>query len=106
MGHDEPAPGCSATSKTRIYGTGRFRTAGNQRRLASHPFDFELWTRFEQRELEREGLAILRYENELVTKLASHATLVEFEGATVPAVQSSVLTSQIGERLSAEHPFA
>ncbi len=73
--------------------------------LASHPFDFELWTRFEQRELEREGRAILRYENELVTKLASHATLVEFEGATVPAVQSSVLTSQIGERLSAEHPF-
>ncbi|MBX3343468.1 MAG: phosphohydrolase [Nitrospira sp.] len=73
--------------------------------LASHPFDFELWTRFEQRELEREGLAILRYENELVTKLASHATLVEFVGATVPSVQSSVLTSQIGERLSAEHPF-
>ncbi len=73
--------------------------------LASYPFDFELWTRFEQRELEREGRAILRYENELVTKLASHATLVEFEGATVPSVQSAVLTSQIGERLSAEHPF-
>ncbi|MGC3974992.1 MAG: DHHA1 domain-containing protein [Nitrospira sp.] len=73
--------------------------------LASYPFDFELWTRFEQRELEREGRAILRYENELVTKLASHVTLVEFEGATVPSVQSSVLTSQIGERLSAEHPF-
>ena len=73
--------------------------------LASYPFDFELWTRFEQRELEREGRAILRYENELVTKLASHATLVEFEGASVPSVQSSVLTSQIGERLSAEHPF-
>ena len=73
--------------------------------LASYPFDFELWTRFEQRELEREGRAILRYENELVTKLASHATLVEFEGATVPSVQSAVRTSQIGERLSAEHPF-
>lgn len=73
--------------------------------LASYPFDFELWTRFEQGELEREGRAILRYENELVTKLASHATLVEFEGATVPSVQSSVLTSQIGERLSADHPF-
>ena len=73
--------------------------------LASYPFDFELWTRFEQRELERDGRAILRYENELVTKLASHATLVDFEGATVPSVQSAVLTSQIGERLSAEHPF-
>lgn len=73
--------------------------------LASYPFDFELWTQFEQRELEREGRAILRYENELVTKLASQATLVQFEGATVPSVHSSVLTSQIGERLSADHPF-
>ncbi len=73
--------------------------------LASYPFDFELWAQFEQRELEREGRAILRYENELVTKLASQATLVQFEGATVPSVHSSVLTSQIGERLSADHPF-
>jgi len=73
--------------------------------LASYPFDFQLWTGFEQTELEREGRAILRYENELVTKLASHATLVQFEGVTIPAVQSAALTSQIGERLSANHPF-
>lgn len=73
--------------------------------LASYPFDFELWSRFEQGRLEQEGRAILRYENELVTKLASHATMVQFEGATVPSVQSAVLTSQIGERLSADHPF-
>jgi hypothetical protein len=31
--------------------------------------------------------------------------VVQFEGATVPSVHSSVLTSQIGERLSADHPF-
>ncbi|MBX3236071.1 MAG: phosphohydrolase [Nitrospiraceae bacterium] len=73
--------------------------------LASHPFDFELWSRFEQHELEREGRAILRYENELVTKLASHVMMVRFEGELVPSVQSAVLTSQIGERLSAQHPF-
>ncbi|WHZ24259.1 MAG: hypothetical protein OJF47_003371 [Nitrospira sp.] len=73
--------------------------------LASYPFDFQLWDRFEQRELEREGRAILRYENELVTKLASYTSMVRFEGVTVPAVHSAVLTSQIGERLSADHPF-
>lgn len=73
--------------------------------LASHPFEFDLWSRFEQHELEREGRAILRYENELVTKLASHVVMVRFEGELVPAVQSAVLTSQIGERLSAKHPF-
>ena len=30
---------------------------------------------------------------------------VEFEGERVPAVQSAVLTSQIGERLAVAHPF-
>lgn len=73
--------------------------------LASYPFDFQLWDRFRQDVLEGEGRAILRYENELVTKLSALASLVTFEGATVPAVQSAVLTSQIGERLSADHPF-
>lgn len=73
--------------------------------LASYPFDFDLWNSFSERELEREGRAILRYENELVTKLAAQSRLVNFEGAVVPAVQSAILTSQIGERLSAAHPF-
>ncbi|MGQ0811005.1 MAG: phosphoesterase [Nitrospiraceae bacterium] len=73
--------------------------------LASYPFDFRLWDNFQQNDLEQEGRAILRYENELVGKLAAQAIMVTFQGAVVPAVQSAVLTSQIGERLSADHPF-
>ena len=73
--------------------------------VASYPFDFQLWNRFKQKELEQEGRAILRYEQELVNKLAGQAVLVEFQGETVPSVQSAILTSQIGERLSAEAPF-
>lgn len=73
--------------------------------VASHPFDFHLWNGFKQKELEQEGRAILRYEQELVNKLAGQAVLVEFQGETVPSVQSAILTSQIGERLSAEAPF-
>ena len=73
--------------------------------IASHPFDFDLWNRFKQKELEQEGRAILRYEQELVNKLAAQAVLVEFQGAIVPSVQSAILTSQIGERLSADYPF-
>ncbi len=73
--------------------------------LASYPFDFHLWDRFKQHELEQEGRAILRYENELVGKLAAQAEMMEFQGQTVPAVQSAILTSQIGERLSPDHPF-
>ena len=73
--------------------------------LASHPFDFNLWDQFSQATLEQEGRAILRYEHELVGKLSAQAVLVEFQGEIVPSVQSAVLTSQIGERLSPDHPF-
>lgn len=73
--------------------------------IASHPFDFQLWNSFKQEDLEQEGQAILRYEHELVSKLAAQAVQVEFHGETVPSVQSAILTSQIGERLSADAPF-
>ena len=73
--------------------------------VASHPFDFQLWNGFKQKDLEQEGRAILRYEHELVNKLAGQAVTVEFQGESVPCVQSAILTSQIGERLSADAPF-
>lgn len=73
--------------------------------LASYPFDFHVWDQLLQPTLEQEGRAILRYEQELVSKLVAHAVMVEFQGETIPSVQSSVLTSQIGERLSPHHPF-
>jgi oligoribonuclease NrnB/cAMP/cGMP phosphodiesterase (DHH superfamily) len=73
--------------------------------LASYPFDFRLWDSFDRQDMERDGRAILRYENELVDKVAAQAVLVGFEGVIVPSVQSAILTSQIGERLSASHPF-
>ena len=73
--------------------------------LASYPFEFELWDRFSQATLEHEGRAILRYEHELVSKLAAQAVMVEFQDQVVPSVHSAILTSQIGERLSPHHPF-
>ncbi len=73
--------------------------------VASYPFDFHRWNHFNQPDLEQEGRAILRYEQELVGKLAAQAMMVEFRNAVIPAVQSAILTSQIGERLSADHPF-
>lgn len=73
--------------------------------LASFPYDFQVWDGLGQDRLAADGRAILRYERELVGKIAASAVLVSFHGATVPAVQSSVLTSQIGERLSPGHAF-
>jgi len=73
--------------------------------LTSYPFDFHLWDSLRRDALEAEGRAILRHENELAGKIAAEAVMVSFQGMTVPATQSSVLTSQIGERLSKGHPF-
>jgi oligoribonuclease NrnB/cAMP/cGMP phosphodiesterase (DHH superfamily) len=73
--------------------------------LASYPYDFAVWDGLRQETLETEGRAILRYENELVGKIAAEAVLATFHDETVPVVQSAVLTSQVGERLSAHHAF-
>lgn len=73
--------------------------------LASYPYDFGIWDSLTHETLVTEGRAILRYENELVGKITASAVLLPFEGTPVPVVQSSVLTSQIGERLSTQHPF-
>ncbi len=74
--------------------------------LASYTLDFEVWNQLTQEQLEAEGRAILRYENELVEKIAAEAVLLSFHGFTIPCVHSTILTSQLGERLGAEHPFA
>jgi len=73
--------------------------------LSSHPYDFRLWDSFTQEELVAEGRAILRYEHEMVGRLVKEMVLVELQGETVPAVQSAILNSQIGERLSPHYPF-
>ena len=73
--------------------------------LASYPFEFAVWDGLRQDTLEAEGRAILRYEQATIEKIIAGATLVEFEGEFVPAVQSAVLTSQIGEQLAAHRPF-
>lgn len=104
--HDKPVPWLLQYIQDKDLW--RWKLAGSREisaALASYPFEFSLWDSFNQPDLEREGRAILRYENELVAKVASQAILVRFEGATIPAVHSAVLTSQIGEQLSAAHPF-
>jgi oligoribonuclease NrnB/cAMP/cGMP phosphodiesterase (DHH superfamily) len=73
--------------------------------LASYPFEFRVWETFRQDTLAAEGQAILRYENELVGKIAEGAQLIPFHGQTVPVVHSAVLTSQLGERLTPGRPF-
>ncbi len=73
--------------------------------LDSYPFDFQVWDGLSQDTLEIEGRAILRREDVLIAKIVKESVLVGFEGETVPAVYSPVMTSQIGERLCRDYPF-
>ena len=73
--------------------------------LSSYPYDFKTWDGLTREVLEREGRAILRYEQKLVEQIVQAATQVEFEGEMVPCVQSAILTSQIGEHLSGTGAF-
>jgi len=73
--------------------------------LSSYPHDFALWDSFRREALEAEGRAILRYEQEMIGKIVAEAVMVTFHGHQVPSVQSTILTSQIGERLAKGHPF-
>lgn len=73
--------------------------------LASYPFDFNVWDQLQFDILKLEGAGILRYENSLIDKMVKEAIVVKFAGHLVPIVHSSILTSQIGERLSKDNPF-
>lgn len=73
--------------------------------LASYPFDFGVWNQLEQERLVLEGSGILRLEQRLIDSIVKEAVQVDFEGETVPAVYSPIMTSQIGERLCQGFPF-
>ena len=73
--------------------------------LSSYPFDFSLWDGFRRKTLVTEGKAVLRYEQEMIGKILAEAVTVTLHGHKVPAVQSAILTSQIGERLAKGRPF-
>ena len=73
--------------------------------LSSYPYDFNIWDCMKRDVLEQEGRAILRYEHKLVEQVLQEKVMVEFEGETVPCVQSAILTSQIGEQLAATYAF-
>ncbi len=73
--------------------------------IESYPFDFAVWSGLQRESLVIEGRAILRAQEQFIDKLLRTAVLVRFEGETVPAVHSTILRSELGERLVSNHPF-
>jgi oligoribonuclease NrnB/cAMP/cGMP phosphodiesterase (DHH superfamily) len=76
--------------------------------LQSYSRSFKTWDKISKKGLDAlvaEGRPILRYKNRLIETAASRTKMIDFEGHRVPVVTSCVLQSEIGGRLSKEHPF-
>ncbi len=74
--------------------------------LSAHPQDFQVWDGLSVEALRAEGRALLRYQTQLIDRVAARAHPLEVLGVRVPAVNSPVLQSELGDRLAAGQPFA
>ncbi|MHB8323291.1 MAG: DHH family phosphoesterase [Candidatus Dormibacteria bacterium] len=74
--------------------------------LRARPFDFETWDTIDIDQLRSEGRALLAYQRRMIERIAAHASPVEILGVKVPAVNSPILQSELGDRLVKGHPFA
>jgi len=74
--------------------------------LRAHPFDFRTWDTIDIEQLRSEGRTLLAYQRRMIERIAAHASPVEILGVRVPAVNSPILQSELGDRLVKGHPFA
>lgn len=89
----------------------RWKLPGSQEvsaALQSYSRSFTQWNKLLAKGLDAlvaEGRPILRYKNRLIETAASRVKMIDFEGHRIPVVSSCILQSEIGGRLSKEHPF-
>jgi oligoribonuclease NrnB/cAMP/cGMP phosphodiesterase (DHH superfamily) len=74
--------------------------------LRAHSFDFASWDAINIDQLRTEGRALLAYQARMIERIAAHASPVEILGVKVPAVNSPILQSELGDRLATGQPFA
>jgi oligoribonuclease NrnB/cAMP/cGMP phosphodiesterase (DHH superfamily) len=74
--------------------------------LSSYPMDFELWDKLEFDTLLKEGKTIERFANQLMNESCSHCHEIELDGHKVPAINSPLLTSDVGNMLLKRYPEA
>ncbi len=73
--------------------------------LASHPLDFKLWDQFTVEDLRRDGVAIRRYQGQLVREICAQARRGRFDGHEIPIVNTPVLQSYVGNALAKGEKF-
>ncbi|MGE4159610.1 MAG: phosphoesterase [Planctomycetota bacterium] len=77
--------------------------------LDTYPFRFGVWSRFikgSTKSLKRDGEAILRYQDQMLSKITHKPEFITLAGFNVPAVNCPVLSSEIGNILCQNQPFA
>ena len=76
--------------------------------LQSYSRSFKMWDKIAKKGVDvliAEGKPILRYKNRLIETAVSRFKAIELDGHKGALVTSCVLQSEIGGRLSPEHPF-
>lgn len=87
-----------------MYGSRQINAA-----IWSWPLTFEAWDGLMEiapATLERDGAAILRYQQTVAAEIAAQAKRVQLAGYDVPAVNAECLRAEVGEILRQAEPFA
>ncbi|MEZ0369375.1 MAG: hypothetical protein ACAI44_09850 [Candidatus Sericytochromatia bacterium] len=77
--------------------------------LSIYPFDFAVWGALELETLRAEGAIVLRYKQQLVDQLSQKVDWIKILGQRVPAVNTPLFASELGNQLCLQHkdaPFA
>lgn len=74
--------------------------------LSVYPFDFDTWSTLSTATLRSEGQIVLRYKQQLVTQLGLKVDFIEICGQKVPAVNTALFASELGNQLCLDHPDA
>ncbi len=74
--------------------------------LQSYPFDFGVWGSLSVDALASEGQAMLRYRDQLIERCLTRVHFCEIGGHRVPAVNSCLFQSEVGDQLCLRHPDA
>lgn len=77
--------------------------------LSMHPFDFEVWDQLDIETLRSQGRIVLGYKRQLVEMLLQKADWIQILGHKVPAVNTALFASELGNQLCLkfnEAPFS
>ncbi len=74
--------------------------------LVSYPMNFEVWDSFNVQELDAEGVTCERLYSKLVDNIIAEPWLIELAGHKVPAVNTTIAWSEVGNELCKKFPDA